>query len=57
MITNIEKNLQKAWKEAEEKGIEKGVIKVAQQMLIDGEPIEKIMKYTGLSKEEIEELK
>ena len=57
MITNIEKNLQKAWKEAEEKGIEKGVIKVAQQMLIDGEPIEKIMKYTGLSKEEIEKLK
>jgi len=65
MITNIEKNLQKAWKEAEEKGMEKGMekgvvkrnIEIAKQMLIDGEPVEKIMKYTGLSKEEIEELK
>ena len=57
MITNIEKNLEKAWKEAEERGVEKRNIEIAKQMLIDGEPVEKIMKYTGLSKEEIEELK
>jgi predicted transposase/invertase (TIGR01784 family) len=29
-------------------------IEIAKQMLKDGEPIEKIIKYTGLSKEDIE---
>ncbi len=52
MITNLERVLKKSWKEAENKGIEK----VAREMLLDGEPIEKIMKYTGLTKEEIEKL-
>ena len=57
MITNIEKNLQKAWEEAENKGVEKGVVKVAKQMLIKGVPAEEIMEYTGLSEEELEKLK
>jgi len=57
MITNVERVLKKSWKEAETKGVEKGVEKVARQMLIDGEPVEKIMKYTGLSEEELEKLK
>ena len=57
MITNVERVLKKSWEDAENKGVEKGVVKGAKQMLIKGEPVEKIMKYTGLTKEEIEELK
>jgi predicted transposase/invertase (TIGR01784 family) len=44
-----------------EKGIEKGkmerAIEIALEMLQNNEPIEKIMKYTGLSKTEIEKLR
>jgi predicted transposase/invertase (TIGR01784 family) len=44
----------------EEKGLQKGrreeKIEIARSMLGDKEPIEKIMKWTGLSKLEIEEL-
>ncbi len=44
-----------------EKGIEKGKIEekteVAKQMITENEPIEKIMKYTGLTAEEINKLK
>jgi predicted transposase/invertase (TIGR01784 family) len=46
---------------AEEKGIEKGeekkAIAMAKEMLVDNEPIEKIVKYTKLTLEEIETLK
>ncbi len=58
MITNVERVLKKSWKEAEkqgmEKGLEKGLEKVAKQMLLKGEPLEKIIEYTGLSREEVE---
>jgi hypothetical protein len=37
-------------------GIEKGIEKVAVEMLKDNEPIEKIIKFTGLSPQEIEKL-
>lgn len=40
-----------------EKGLEKGRIEIARNMLKDNEAIEKIIKYTGLSKEEILSLK
>jgi predicted transposase/invertase (TIGR01784 family) len=44
-----------------EKGIEKGkmerAIEIALEMLQDNEPIEKIMKYTGLTQTEIEKLR
>ena len=49
MITNVERVLKKSWKEAENKGVEKG----ARQMLIKGVPTEEIMEYTGLSEEEL----
>ena len=39
-----------------EKGMEKGMQKVAVEMLKDKEPIEKIIKFTGLSQQEIEAL-
>lgn len=40
-----------------EKGIEKGARKTAENMLRDGMEIEKIMKYTGLTREEVNEIK
>lgn len=40
-----------------EKGMERGMEKVAKQMFSDGEDINKIIKYTGLSREDIERLK
>ena len=42
---------------AERKGKQKEKIEIAQNMKADGEPIEKIMRYTGLAKENIENLK
>ena len=35
---------------------QKGVLKVAKQMLLNNEPVEKIMKYTGFSEEQIKAL-
>ncbi|MDO9592461.1 MAG: Rpn family recombination-promoting nuclease/putative transposase [Erysipelotrichaceae bacterium] len=65
MISNVERVLKKSWQDAEkqgiekgmQKGIEKGMQKVAKQMLSEGENIEKITKYTGLSREVIEKLR
>ena len=46
--------------EAKEEGLEQGrtaeKIEMARAMKDDKEPIDKIIKYTGLSKEEIEKL-
>ncbi len=42
---------------AKEEGVEKAKLEVAQEMLVAGEPIEKIMKYTGLSGQQIARLK
>ncbi len=39
------------------KGKEERSIEVARNMLKDGESIERIIRYTGLSNEEIEKLK
>ena len=61
MISNVERVLKKSYKDAEkqgiEQGIEQGILKVAKQMLLEGEDIEKIEKYIGLSKETMEQLK
>ena len=46
---------------AEDRGKEKGekakAIAIARNMLLDGEPVEKIMKYTGLTADEVADLK
>ncbi len=57
MISNVERVLKKAYKDAEKKGIEQGVTKVARQMLIEDVDIEIIKRCTGLSDEKIEKLK
>lgn len=54
----IEANsLKKAEARGEARGEEKGKIQVAKEMLLENEPIAKIVKYTGLSIEQIEKLK
>lgn len=65
MISNVERVLKKSWEDAEKQGIEKGLekgmekrnIEIAKQMLSDSEDIAKIIRYTGLSREDIEKLK
>jgi hypothetical protein len=37
-------------------GKAEGKIEIARQMKLEGEPIEKIIRFTGLSSEEIERL-
>ena len=43
--------------EGEAKGIEKGIEKIAINMLMDNEPLDKICKFTGLSQDEVVKLK
>ena len=57
MISNVERVLKKSYKDAEKHGVEQGILKVAKQMLLESEDIDKIVKYTGLSKEDIEQLR
>ena len=45
-----------AKEEGQEKGEKIGMKKVAKQMKLENEPIEKIIKFTGLTKEQIEKL-
>ena len=46
-----------AFEKGEIKGLKKGKIEIAKEMIKDNEPVEKIMKYTGLTENEINELK
>jgi DNA repair protein RadC len=52
----IERIKADALKIGEERGIKEGKLEMAKEMIKAGEPIDKITKYTGLSKEEIEKL-
>jgi hypothetical protein len=53
MISNVERVIQKSLEDAKKEGR----LDVAKQMILEGEDIEKIIRYTGLSREEIEKLK
>ena len=59
--SEIEGSRQEGIKQGIEQGIEQGKqsekIEIAKNMLLDKEPIEKIKRYTGLTLEEIEELR
>ena len=48
----VEEYLEKI-EQAELKGKIDGKLEIAKQMLVDGEPIDKIMKFTKLSREQI----
>ena len=49
-------NYNSGMKKARDEGRTEEKIEVARNMKADGEPVEKIMRYTGLTKEEIENL-
>ena len=53
---DIKNSLDTAEEKGRKKGKMEGKIEVAREMLQDGEPIEKIIRYTGLSENEISEL-
>jgi predicted transposase/invertase (TIGR01784 family) len=46
-----------AFEKGEIKGLKKGKIEIAKEMIKENEPVEKIMKYTGLTENEINEIK
>ena len=50
---DLKNSLDTAREEGFEKGIEKGIEKVALEMLRDNEPTEKIIRFTGLTIDEI----
>ena len=50
---DIRNQIRYAEKKGIEKGIEKGTEQIARRMLADNEPIEKIVKYSGLTEEQI----
>lgn len=43
-------------RKAKDEGKIEGKVETARNMIADGEPIEKIVRYTGLTKESIENL-
>ena len=51
-----ERDIRNQIRYAERKGIEKGTEQIARRMLADNEPIEKIVKYSGLTEEQIKAL-
>jgi len=53
-IRGLEKGRKEGKKEGKKEGRKEGKIAVAKEMLADGASIEKIMKYTGLAKKQIE---
>ncbi|GAB4162987.1 MAG: hypothetical protein Tsb006_1600 [Rickettsiaceae bacterium] len=55
---SIEANsLKKAEARGREEGREEEKIAMAKEMLADGEPIEKVMKYTKLTRKQVEKIK
>jgi DNA repair protein RadC len=56
-LKRMEKENKKKIKESFEKGLKQGADHIAKQMLQDGTPIEHIVKWTGLSKQEVEDIK
>ena len=55
-MTLLERDREKL-EEGREEGFSEKAIEIATEMLKDKEPIEKIMKYTKISKEEILKIK
>ena len=53
---DIKNSLDTAEEKGRKKGKEERSLEIAREMLQDGEPIEKIARYTGLSEHEISEL-
>lgn len=54
---DIKNSMDTAKEEGRVEGRIKEKMEIAKSMLLDGEPVEKIMKYTGLTIEQVENLK
>ena len=54
--TAINKGLAEGVAKGRSEGLSEGRINIARRMLMDGEPIDKVNRYTGLSQEEIVQL-
>ncbi len=52
-----QEGIEKGIAEGIAEGIAKGLKKTAKNMIVEGESVDRIIRYTGLSKEEIEEIK
>ena len=57
LVYDEEEALQTRWEEGRDEGEKRKAFAIAREMLLDGEPVEKIMRYTGLTREEVEDLK
>ena len=57
LMTIAEKLINEGMEKGKEEGREEGREEVALQMLLENEPVERIARYTGLSKKRIEELR
>ena len=57
MKSTMTQLLERGMERGREEGMEKGVEKVAKAMLVEGDPISKITKVTGLSGKELGKLK
>ena len=53
----IEKGMKKGIKQGMKQGIKKAIQETVKNMIQFGEPDEKIMKYIGINKEELENIK
>ena len=51
-----QKGLARGREEGREEGMKQGALEVARRMLEDNEPIEKIVKYSGLTEDQIKAL-
>ena len=56
MISNVERVLKKTLQEAKQEGMEEARLAMARQMLLSSEPIDTIVRYTGLDREKVEGL-
>ena len=57
LIEGEAKGMEKGIEKGIEQGIEQGIEKIAINMLMDNEPLDKICKFTGLSQDEVVKLK
>lgn len=58
LVMSVAEQLRQEGKiEGRQEGIEEGIKRTAKIMIVDGEAIEKIIRYTRLTEEEIDEIK
>jgi predicted transposase/invertase (TIGR01784 family) len=54
--TDMQSNIATAEDRGLQRGLQEKAFDIARNMMVDGEPVEKIVRYTGLTREEVENL-